>query len=70
MTNGVQVIDYETGNTLILNRRTIIAVERVKVMPKAGSSPMIPKVRVRCHSNLTYILDLEPTPENMASILL
>lgn len=70
MTNdSIQVIEYDTGNTLMLNRRTIISATSCKVYPSGGAGKMIEKVRVRCFSGLVYTLDMEPTVSNLRDLM-
>jgi hypothetical protein len=68
-TKFVQVQDYETGNTILLARDKIIAIEPLKVYSREGHQKMDDRIRVRLYNGLKYIVDAEPTLENMQSLM-
>ena len=68
-TKFVTISDYETGNAVLLARDKIIAIEPLKVYSKEGHQKMDNRIRVRLYNGLKYIVDAEPTLENMQSLM-
>ena len=65
----VQVKDYETGNTILLARDKIITVAPMKVYSREGHCKMDDRIQVRLYNGIKYIVDAEPTLENMQSLM-
>ena len=68
-TKFVTISDYETGNAVLLARDKIIAIEPLKVYSREGHQKMDNRIRVRLYNGLKYIVDAEPTLENMQSLM-